>query len=153
MASDEDTSQNNFASALVPGLGPQVDNSVSKNLDPTPTVANESNIDSQGLTNPGTSIDQSQIMMQTPSVPANASLSSINMIDPSLSYETNFNFPWETGLGPTFNQQYTGIPPLSQNENEFNSIYSELMMNSEREMAFLTRHYAECLGPWYDFFI
>lgn len=73
------------------------------------------------------------------------------MIDPSLSYETNFGFPWETGLGPTFNQQYAEMPALSPNETEFNNIYSELLMNSEREMAFLVRHYAECLGPWYAY--
>jgi hypothetical protein len=118
-------------------------------MKPTQTAANELNIDPLGLTNPGTSIGQSQIMMQTPSIPVNESLGSVNLIGPSVSYETNFGFPWETGLGPNFNQQYTGVPPLSQNENEFDNIYSELLMNSEREMAFLARYYVECMGPWY----
>ena len=138
-------------------LGQQLGSSASENLEPvstgfnpTQTVANESNIDSHGLTNPGTAISPSQLMMQTSSVPTTESLGSVNMIGPSLPYETNFGFPWETGLGPGFNQQYTGVPP-SQPENEFDHIYSELLMNSEREMAFLVRHYVEFLGPWYAF--
>ncbi|CRG90821.1 putative transcriptional regulatory protein C11D3,07c [Talaromyces islandicus] len=157
VVSDEDMGQGNVAS-LGPASGHQADNSTSENLEPistglnlTQTVANGAHIDSRGLANPGTSsISQPQLMMQTPSVPANGSLASVNMIGPSLSYETNFGFPWEASLGPSFNQQYTEMPPLSQNENEFENIYSELLMNSEREMAFLIRHYTELLGPCLD---
>lgn len=41
--------------------------------------------------------------------------------------------------------------PSQQSENEgFQDIFSELVTDSEHEIAFLTRHYAEVLGPWLD---
>ncbi|KAJ5679917.1 hypothetical protein N7462_008161 [Penicillium macrosclerotiorum] len=35
-------------------------------------------------------------------------------------------------------------------KEEFQDIFSELMTGTEHEIAFLTRHYAEVLGPWLD---
>jgi hypothetical protein len=34
-------------------------------------------------------------------------------------------------------------------KEEFQDIFSELMTGTEHEIAFLTRHYSEVLGPWY----
>lgn len=40
--------------------------------------------------------------------------------------------------------------PSNQNEQEnFHDIFSELMTGTEHEIAFLTRHFSEILGPWY----
>lgn len=39
--------------------------------------------------------------------------------------------------------------PSRPSENEdFEDIFSELMTGTEHELAFLTRHYAEFMGPW-----
>lgn len=39
--------------------------------------------------------------------------------------------------------------PSRRSENEdFEDIFSELMTGTEHELAFLTRHYAEYIGPW-----
>lgn len=40
-------------------------------------------------------------------------------------------------------------PPRSEKE-DFHEIFSELMTDTEHEIAFLTRHYAEVIGPWLD---
>ena len=38
----------------------------------------------------------------------------------------------------------------NQNEQEgFHDIFSELMIGTEHEVSFLTRHFSEFLGPWY----
>lgn len=34
-------------------------------------------------------------------------------------------------------------------KEEFQDIFSELMTGTEHEVAFLTRHYTEIIGPWY----
>lgn len=34
-------------------------------------------------------------------------------------------------------------------KEEFQDIFSELMTGTEHEIAFLTRHYSEVIGPWY----
>jgi hypothetical protein len=50
------------------------------------------------------------------------------------------------GLAPTLANTYNILPPDRQND-----IFSELMTGTEHEVAFLTRHFAEVLGPWYDY--
>jgi hypothetical protein len=67
------------------------------------------------------------------------------------------------GLGPTLDNSYNIPPPDRQTygrqftsespsqrseKEEFQDIFSELMTGTEHEIAFLTRHFAEVLGPW-----
>lgn len=67
-----------------------------------------------------------------------------------------------TGGFPTFDNLYNTIPHkrpdyqrvISENSShrserdEFQDIFSELMTGTEHEIAFLTRHYSEVIGPW-----
>lgn len=68
------------------------------------------------------------------------------------------------GLVPNFENNYKIQPPDRQSsgrpftsespsqrseKEEFQDIFSELMTGTEHEIAFLTRHFAEVLGPWY----
>lgn len=56
---------------------------------------------------------------------------------------------------PLADRQYYRRPFTSNNpsqrseKEEFQDIFSELMTGTEHEIAFLTRHFAEVLGPWY----
>lgn len=40
-------------------------------------------------------------------------------------------------------------PSQRSEKEEFQDIFSEFMTGTEHEIAFLTRHYAEIIGPWY----
>ncbi|GES61226.1 C6 finger domain protein [Aspergillus terreus] len=40
--------------------------------------------------------------------------------------------------------------PSQRSEKEFQDIFSELMTGTEHEVAFLTRHFSEIVGPWLD---
>ncbi|KAJ5083038.1 hypothetical protein N7532_012081 [Penicillium argentinense] len=42
------------------------------------------------------------------------------------------------------------ISPQRSEREEFQNIVSELMTGTEHEIAFLTRHFAEIIGPWLD---
>lgn len=67
-----------------------------------------------------------------------------------------------TGGFPTFDNTYNPIPHkhpdyhrvISESsshrseKDEFQDIFSELMTGTEHEIAFLTRHYSEIIGPW-----
>jgi hypothetical protein len=67
-----------------------------------------------------------------------------------------------TGGFPTLDNTYNTIPHkrpdyqrvISESSShrserdEFQDIFSELMTGSEHEIAFLTRHYSEVIGPW-----
>ncbi|KAH8689451.1 hypothetical protein BGW36DRAFT_401817 [Talaromyces proteolyticus] len=77
-------------------------------------------------------------------------LNHTNIINNPMPYENAFDFQWNMNLVPDLLPQSTTPLVSSQSGNEMNSFYSELMMNSEREVTFLTRHYAECIGPWFD---
>ena len=54
-------------------------------------------------------------------------------------------------LNPTSTSNYAYTMPDARNVNAFGDLYSELMINSEREIAFLKRHYVEFISPWYGF--
>ncbi|KAJ5538896.1 hypothetical protein N7494_008375 [Penicillium frequentans] len=41
-------------------------------------------------------------------------------------------------------------PSQRSEKEEFQDIFSEFMTGTEHEIAFLTRHYAEIIGPWLD---
>lgn len=43
----------------------------------------------------------------------------------------------------------SGSPSQRSEKEDFQDIFSELMTGSEHEAAFLSRHYAEVIGPWY----
>lgn len=43
----------------------------------------------------------------------------------------------------------SGSPSQRSEKEDFQDIFSELMTGSEHENAFLSRHYAEVIGPWY----
>jgi hypothetical protein len=50
---------------------------------------------------------------------------------------------------PNYGRQFTSESPSQRSEKEeFQDIFSELMTGTEHEIAFLTRHFAEVLGPW-----
>lgn len=49
-----------------------------------------------------------------------------------------------------YRKQFASNSPSQRSEKEeFQEIFSELMTGTEHEIAFLTRHFAEVLGPWY----
>jgi hypothetical protein len=52
-------------------------------------------------------------------------------------------------LNSTTTSNYAYTMPDARNVNAFGDLYSELMINSEREIAFLKRHYVEFISPWY----
>lgn len=52
-------------------------------------------------------------------------------------------------LNSTSTTNYAYTMPDARNTNAFGDLYSELMINSEREIAFLKRHYVEFISPWY----
>jgi hypothetical protein len=68
-----------------------------------------------------------------------------------------------SGGFPTFEQAFASNPQESPDNHkvlssgdshrsekeEFQDIFSELMTGTEHEIAFLTRHYSEVVGPWY----
>ena len=55
-------------------------------------------------------------------------------------------------LNSTSTSNYAYTMPDARNVNTFGDLYSELMINSEREIAFLKRHYVEFISPWYVLF-
>lgn len=50
---------------------------------------------------------------------------------------------------PTSSFGVTGTPSNQNEQENFHDIFSELMTGTEHEIAFLTRHFSEFLGPWY----
>lgn len=52
-------------------------------------------------------------------------------------------------LNSTSASNYAYTMPDARNVNAFGDLYSELMINSEHEIAFLKRHYVEFISPWY----
>lgn len=69
------------------------------------------------------------------------------------------------GFAPALGNNYE-IPPITDRQDyrgpftsnilsqrsekeEFQDIFSELVTGTEHEIAFLTRHFSEVLGPWY----
>ncbi|PCG97578.1 Protein of unknown function DUF3468 [Penicillium occitanis (nom. inval.)] len=53
-------------------------------------------------------------------------------------------------LNSTSASNYAYTMPDARNVNAFGDLYSELMINSDREIAFLKRHYVEFISPWLD---
>jgi hypothetical protein len=57
------------------------------------------------------------------------------------------------GLSNDMPDAQRGIPSQTSShrseKEDFQDIFSELMTGTEHEIAFLTRHYSEVLGPWY----
>jgi hypothetical protein len=45
-------------------------------------------------------------------------------------------------------QTSSGSPSQRSEKEEFQDIFSELMTGTEHEVAFLTRHFSEIVGPW-----
>lgn len=44
----------------------------------------------------------------------------------------------------------SGSPSQRSEKDKFQDIFTELMTGSEHENAFLSRHYAEVIGPWFE---
>lgn len=76
------------------------------------------------------------------------------------SVSPNVNTGFAPGLRAAYTTASTDRPdqrrpvssesPSQRSEKEdFQDIFSELMTGTEHEIAFLTRHYAEVIGPWY----
>ncbi|KAL4895360.1 hypothetical protein BDV59DRAFT_173766 [Aspergillus ambiguus] len=53
-------------------------------------------------------------------------------------------------VSPHGRQTSSGSPSQRSEKEEFQDIFSELMTGTEHELAFLTRHFSETLGPWLD---
>jgi hypothetical protein len=78
-----------------------------------------------------------------------------NMGPGSGLYDSTFNVPLDLTLasildqGPYSNSlQSTGVLDQKNGQKEAEDFFSELMMNSEREIAFLLRHFCEFIAPW-----
>lgn len=52
-------------------------------------------------------------------------------------------------LHSTGRRDQSGSPSHRSEKADFQDIFSELTTGSEHENAFLSRHYAEVIGPWY----
>lgn len=51
---------------------------------------------------------------------------------------------------PDYATMISSETPSQRSEREdFQDVFSELITGTEHEIAFLTRHYAEVIGPWY----
>jgi hypothetical protein len=76
-------------------------------------------------------------------------------MNPSIFYDGTFDIPLDFGMSTAVNQP-TYPTPLPSNSiieprpepRETPDLFSELMMNSEREVSFLMRHYVEFIAPW-----
>ncbi|KAL5355041.1 hypothetical protein BJX96DRAFT_140562 [Aspergillus floccosus] len=53
-------------------------------------------------------------------------------------------------FSPHGGQASSGSPSQRSEKEEFQDIFSELMTGTEHEVAFLTRHFSEIVGPWLD---
>ena len=65
------------------------------------------------------------------------------------TFENTFNS--ETIASPGRGIQSPENTSQRSEKEEFQDIFSELMTGTEHEIAFLTRHYSEVIGPWYIF--
>lgn len=83
----------------------------------------------------------------SPNIPRNLTQSSILRNRSSSSTNTpNTEFEPERSDS---NLEVGGTPSIQNEQENFHDIFSELMTGSEHEIAFLTRHFSEFLGPWY----
>lgn len=83
----------------------------------------------------------------SPNVPRNLSRGQI-LRNNSSSSATTTTAEIEPG-NPDSNFEAGGTPSVQNEQENFHDIFSELMTGSEHEIAFLTRHFSEFLGPWY----
>jgi hypothetical protein len=107
-----------------------------------------------------------QTIMHAPESPAISITNSIPGIEESNRSTRNpiYQSISPTGAAggfPTFDNTFTAIPQKSPDyqpvisgtpshrseKDEFQDIFSELMTGTEHEIAFLTRHYSEIIGP------
>jgi hypothetical protein len=126
-------------------------------------------MDMSGPSQPGTDLGPQQTTYNAPEAPtvfspdltsgiAESSGSTRSTVQKSISPNA------ASGGFPTFEQAFTSTPhgsPDNQRvlssgssshqseKEEFQDIFSELMTGTEHEIAFLTRHYSEVIGPWY----
>ncbi|KAJ5308609.1 hypothetical protein PENANT_c044G00677 [Penicillium antarcticum] len=128
----EMTGPSNSRSETFPGATQQEDINVSKNPTvsiPTPIFGGDQNTGSAKT-------------IQSPISPMSGTrgLSSFEMAYLGLSNDV-----------PDAQRGITSQPSSHRSEKEeFQDIFSELMTGTEHEIAFLTRHYSEVLGPWLD---
>lgn len=72
----------------------------------------------------------------------------------SIFYDGTFDIPLDLTMSTVVNPTYpTPLPSSNVAESrpgpkQTPDLFSELMMNSEREMSFLMRHYVEFIAPW-----
>ncbi|KAJ5169954.1 uncharacterized protein N7500_002737 [Penicillium coprophilum] len=110
-----------------------------------------------------------QTNMHAPESPATSNSNSIPGIEEGNRSTRNRIYQSISPTGPaggfpTFDNTYNAIPQKSpefhrvisessshrSEKDEFQDIFSELMTGTEHEIAFLTRHYSETIGPWLD---
>ncbi|KAL1966214.1 hypothetical protein VTN77DRAFT_4766 [Rasamsonia byssochlamydoides] len=77
----------------------------------------------------------------------------------STLYDSTFNVPLDFSLASILDQgpystplASSGVLDQRNGQKEAADYFSELMMNSEREIAFLIRHFSEFIAPWLDLF-
>ncbi|KAJ5779852.1 hypothetical protein N7457_007572 [Penicillium paradoxum] len=80
-----------------------------------------------------------------------------NTIYKSMSPTAATNFPaFENSYNqiphkrPEYHRLMSETPSQRSEKEEFQDIFSELMTGTEHEIAFLTRHFSEVIGPWLD---
>ena len=74
-------------------------------------------------------------------------------VSPNVMSFTSNETPYSVDLSARPDRQrILSSESLSQRseKEELEDIFSEIMTGSEHEIAFLTRHYAEFIGPWYN---
>lgn len=83
----------------------------------------------------------------SPSVPRNLVRDQILATEESSSSNTPDTDAEPAPPDPSFG--VIGTPSIQIEQENFYDIFSELMTGTEHEIAFLTRHFSEFLGPWY----
>lgn len=74
---------------------------------------------------------------------------------PSALYDSTFNVPLDLTLASILDQApystplaSSGVLDQKNGQKDAADFFSELMVNSERELAFLDRHFTEFIAPW-----
>lgn len=117
----------------------------------------EQNVSSEHTHNPLEAINTTYTPHQPLDI-GESNVSTPGTVNNSISPRASGGFPtFEHTLNSNMTQS-PGIRGVQSSESsshrsekeEFQDIFSELMTGTEHEIGFLTRHYSEVIGPWYD---
>ncbi|EED21155.1 C6 finger domain protein, putative [Talaromyces stipitatus ATCC 10500] len=119
-------------------------------LDQEPTIATTAPYTNIAL--PANFLDSTQQpLSEIPNTETLAYTTNFNLLNPLQSPMFFSNGSATSGnLNSATTSNYAYTMPDMRNVNAFGDLYSELMINSDREIAFLKRHYVEFISPWLD---